>query len=1061
MLGHRFKFFVSSLCFSVLTLSYLSSLAQGAEDVDFSRDIRPLLSDKCFHCHGPDENHREADLRLDQKEQATGEHDGLWAFKPNDIKESAAWSRISSKDPDEIMPPLDTNKTLTDKERDLIKRWIEQGAQWEDHWAYSAPKSAELPKTNNPAWCHNPIDHFVLEHLEAKGLSPTKEADRATLIRRVSYDLTGLPPSLTDLERFLNDKTEKWYEKMVDHYLATPDYGERMALAWMDASRYGDTSVFHADGPRNMWPWRDWVINAYNENMPFDQFTIEQIAGDLIENATPQQKIASGFNRNHATTDEGGAIAEEWRIDYVVDRVKTTSNVWLGMSLECAQCHDHKYDPFSQKEYYGLFAFFNQTSDPGMQSRKGNQTPTVNVPNAERDTKVASLKTQQAEIDKKIKSRKTEATDELAKWIVSQTEKASSEEGSLPVEGLSAHFELNETKGTAVSDSVNKDRKGEVKGKQLWQEGKFAGGFRVDKSNFIEINDVGDFERDEEISYGCWVKPQGNPSGVPIGKMNEANAHRGWDLHVAGGKVAVHIINTWPTNALKVTTKATIPADKWTHIFATYDGSSKTDGIKIYFDGKEQPWDIEQNGLSESIKSKVPVKIGRRHTTSQFNGIVDDVRIYNRKLEQTEVASLAGNDPIRVILLIENEKRTKTQNETVTNHFFATIDKPFIELTKQKNGLVKNVTDLEKIIVTSMIMGEQAKPRDTFLLMRGHYASPDKSEAIKPAVPSFLPPLPEGAPNNRLGLAKWMVDPSHPMTARVTVNRYWSMIFGRGIVSSVMDFGSQGEWPSHPKLLDWLASDFQQNNWNVKRTLKQILMSATYRQSSTIPPKVAEVDPGNILLARGPRFRLSGESIRDTALSTSGLLVNKVGGPGVRPYQPPGLWNEVSLGGNVRFTLDKGDNLFRKSMYIYWKRSSPHPGMMIFDAPTREKCVVQRALTNTPLQALYTLNGVQFVESARVFGERLMKEGGETNSDKIRFGYRLLTSHEPSDAATKTLTKLYKSQLARFQAAPEESKKLISIGETKVDESLDQADLAAWTTVANVLLNMDAALTKF
>lgn len=1040
-----------ALLIAIAVIGNIASAAEPTKPVDFNREVRPILADHCFACHGPAEAGRKADLRLDLREAAIE----FGAITPGETDESELVKRILSHDEDEIMPPHESKKPLSDAQKSTLVRWVEQGAPYAKHWSFESPQKP-LPPTNDEKWGHNPIDRFVFEKLHSAGLHPMPEADRAALIRRVSFDLTGLPPTLEELNRFEGEQRENWYEQMVDYYLARPAYGERMALAWLDAARYGDTSVFHADGPRDMWPWRDWVIESYNANKPFNDFTIEQIAGDLLPNATAQQKIASGFNRNHATTDEGGAIAEEWRVDYVVDRVQTTSNVWLGISMECSQCHSHKFDPISQKEYYGFFAFFNQTTDPGMQSRKGNQSPVVNVPNPLQDAEVKLWADRIAEVEAKLKNRSAEIDDPFNQWLVEASKNAQSDEAPPAAAGLVQHFALDEIEG---SDAVGLEGvKGIINGKPLWVEGKNGGGLQIDGSNFVDLGQLGDFDRTDSVSYGCWVKPS-NLNGVPLGKMNEGQAHRGWDIYISGGAVSVHIINSWPTNAIKVTTNAKIPNNKWTHLFATYDGSGKAAGVKIYINGKSEPWKIEQDSLTATTKTKVPLKIGRRNNSSQLKGIVDDVKFFDRALTDNEVASLAGSDPIAAILALPTDERTPEQLASLRDHYLRAIDKQYQTLLKEKAKASAQAAAIKKASATCMIMQEQPKPRPTYLLMRGNYASPDKSEVISPNVPAVFPPLPESAPKNRLGLAQWLVSDEHPLTSRVTVNRYWTMLFGHGIVATPMDFGSQGALPSHPELLDWLAVDFREHGWNVKRTLKQMLMSATYRQSSRTTREVFAADPMNQWYSRGPRSRLQGEMIRDTALACSDLLNTKIGGAGTKPYQPAGLWNEVALTGNVRFVQDKGDKLYRKSMYIYWKRSAPHPGMQIFDAPTREKCVVQRDVTNTPLQALYTLNDVQFVEASRMFAQRTIKSSDSVR-ERIAYAWRTATSRTANDRVLATLESLFASELQKFQDQKPAAKALIGVGESPVDESIDPAELAAWTIIASTILNADAAITK-
>lgn len=1039
---------------------FAPALASAADEIDFARDIRPILSDNCFACHGPDKKGLKGDLRLDLRETAIlSNKDGRTAIVPGSPDKSELIRRIHLDDPDKGMPPADSHKKLTPAEKKLLSEWIKQGAKWGDHWSFGSAKKPALPKTKNTKWARNAIDHFVLAQLEAKGLTPSKEANRETLIRRVSYDVTGLPPTLEEIDAFVNDKSGGAYETMVDRMLAKKAFGERMALAWMDAARYGDTSVMHADGPRDMWAWRDWVINSYNDNMPFDRFTIEQLAGDLLPDATVWQKVASGFNRNHASSDEGGAIPEELRIDYVVDRVKTVSNVWLGLSMECGQCHDHKYDPVSQREYYAFFAFFNQTSDPGMQTRRGNQAPVVNVPRMGAESQTVELDKQLAKIDADIAAHAKSIEPAFVKWTAAESAKLGKDnQPALPSDML-AYFPLD----NAAACAIDGKRTGKITGKATWQTAKASGGFATNGGTFISYGaDVANFDRTDKFSYGCWVKPTGD--GAVLAKMNDGNGHRGWDLYLqGGGKLAMHLISKWQGDAIKVGTLSAIKKNQWSHVFVTYDGSSKAAGVKLYINGVHQKKvKVEANGLKNTTQGKAPLNIGRRHSGSAFAGLVDDVRIYGRELAPTEVALLAGGDPIRPILATAADKRTKQQVDQLRNHYLATVDKKHGELQKSRTKVAGEIAALRKPATTVMVMNEQPKPRATYLLMRGHYASPDKEAGpIKPAVPEAFGALPEGAPPNRLGLAQWLVAPEHPLTARVTVNRYWSMLFGKGIVGTVMDFGSQGKFPTHPKLLDWLAVDFVEHGWDRKRAIKQILMSAAYRQSSVTPPLLAEIDPANELISRGPRFRLQGEFIRDSALAVSGLLVDEVGGAGVKPYQPPGLWNEVSINNGLRFRADKGDKLYRKSMYIYWKRSAPHPGMLLFDAPTREKCVVQRARTNTPLQALYTLNGTQFVEAARMLAERMMTEGGDSALGRIEFAHRLTTGRRPSLATVKVLGDLYESELSRFKADAERAKKMLSHGEHPRNDKLDVAQHAAWTVVASAILNMDASLTRY
>ena len=822
---------------------------------------------------------------------------------------------------------------------------------------------------------------------------------------------------------------------------------------WMDAARYGDSSVFHADGPRDMWPWRDWTINAYNANKPFDEFTVEQIAGDLIPDSTLEQKIATGFNRNNATTDEGGAIAEEFRVEYAVDRVKTTSMVWMGLSLECAQCHNHKYDPITMEDYYRFFAYFNQAADPGMQTRRGNQTPIVDVFDPDRVSQAAILKQKLPTLEAKRDERGKAVEPDFVAWL--EKESANAEGKSFLPTGAVAHLPLDES----LDDLADSNRKVTIKGTTKWADGKFGKAFDCDASNWVDAGQLGDFDTKDGFSYGCWIKPKGNATGVPIARMNDGNGYRGYDIYCTNGGVAVHIINSWPTNAIKVNTKGKLKKDEWQHVFVTYDGSSKAAGVKIYFDGKPQEWTIEQDRLSATIRAKTPFQLGRRSSGSGFKGLIDDVYVFDRTLSESEVLALSGADPIAPLLAMKADERSPDQVAVLRNFYLTNHDKPWQEAAKELRDLKAKIAESEKPVSTVMVMQDVPQMRQTFILDRGQYTSPKQDSPVNPGVLSVLPPLPPEAPTNRLGLAQWLVQKDHPLTARVTVNRYWYMLFGTGLVKTLEDFGSQGEWPSHPALLDWLAVDFVESGWNIKRMLKQMVMSSTYRQSSRVTKELLERDPENRLLARGPRFRLQGEFIRDNALAASGLLVSTIGGPSVKPYQPDGLWNEVSLSGE-KFTRDNGEKLFRRSMYTYWKRSSPAPSLTIFDAPTREKCSLTRSRTNTPLQALVTLNDVQFVEASRALAERALKQGGETLDAQIDYAYRLAAGVRPKSFVREILKQAYHDELKLFQADKERATKLISTGESPRDETLDPAIHAAMSIVTSMILNLDEVLTR-
>ncbi|MEE2641628.1 MAG: DUF1553 domain-containing protein [Planctomycetota bacterium] len=1028
----------------------VSQSGMADDTISFTRDIRPILSTNCLQCHGPDAEHREADLRLDQ---AAGIQSAFGDEKGEGLE------RILSPDEDFQMPPRSSHRELKPAEKALISGWVQSGAGFESHWSFDQPAKRKPPASpgKHESWIRNDIDRYVLQRLLAAGLQPNSEADRERLIRRVTYDLTGLPPTLAEIDAFAGDKSPDAYEKVVDRLLASRAFGERMTLNWLDAARYGDTSVFHADGRRDMWAWRDWVIKAYNDNMPFDQFTIKQLAGDLLPEATWQDRVASAFNRNHGTTDEGGAIAEEYRVEYVVDRVKTTATVWLGLTMECGQCHSHKYDPITQKEYYQFFAFFNQTTDPGMQTRGGNQTPTVQVPNEANFPEAEKLKQLVADLQKKLADHKKNQESKFQQWTVEAARNRT--EQKMPG-GLGFHWTLDEKKGKTVSDSVDGKRKGTIRGKQLFQPGKIGKAIELDGGSHIDFGPVNSFEKDSQFTLAAWIK-WNRKDGAVFSKMTNGGNFRGYDFLISGGHMEFHLINSWPGNALKVRCKQKIKENQWQHLCLTYDGSGKAAGVKIYYDGVNQAWDIQQNGLTGTTITDAPFLVGQRHRSAPLKGLLDDLRVYNRNLSEAEVKTLAGNDGLQQLLVLDPAKRSPAQVQSLRDYYFGTIDKQAPDLTRQIAANQKRQTELAKPLTTVMVMQEMPKPRMTYILDRGHYASPKKDEVIQPGTPAFLPPMKKGLPSNRLGLARWIVDPENPLTARVTVNRYWQMLFGRGLVETAEDFGTQGLAPSHPELLDHLATDFVESGWNIKLTLKSIVMSATYRQSSAASPEKIARDPRNELLSRGSRFRLMGEFIRDGALASAGLLNKDLGGPSVKPYQPPGLWNEVSLNGGLRFKRDSGEKLYRKSMYIYWRRSAPMPSMSLFGTPSREKCVIRRAKTNTPLQALVTLNDEQFVEAARFLAQRVLLDKSATETKaKIVKAYRRVAGVQPSPQSLKLLLQTFAEEQKFFSENLEEAKKLLTTGEMKRDESLDAAAHAAMTIVTGIIMNLDESLTR-
>jgi hypothetical protein len=1027
--------------------------------VDYDRDIRPIFSDTCFKCHGPDANKRKAKLRLDMDTGAYEDHDGQAAVTPGDLAKSEAWRRINAAGTDDLMPPNDSGMKLSPQQIKLLGDWIRQGAKYTPHWSFAPPVAAAVPKVRHASWPRNAIDNFVLAKLESEQMVPSGEADKITLIRRVTFDLTGLPPTPAAVDAFLADKSKTAYEKVVDRLLASPHYGERMGLDWLDAARFADTHGYHIDAGRDMTKWREWVINSFNQNKPFDQFTIEQLAGDLLPNASTEQKVASGFNRNHMINFEGGAIPEEYHTAYLIDRVSTTTTVWLGLTVACAQCHDHKFDPISQKDFYRLYAFFNNVPENGLDGSKGNAQPVLEMPNAEQAATLAKLKAELRAAEEKQKAVEDSLAAEQVKWETGLPPAAGSEPSGMllrfSLDGVLEGESSAQGKVSAAFQNTNSPvwtAKSEVRGIQL--DG--------NEKSFLSTDSPVDLERTNEFSYGCWVKQNNQGMGTLLSKMDDARSKRGFDLFVADGKLFFHLIHSWPEHALRVSSKAKLRKDEWAHVFATYDGSSKSSGVKLYINGKEAKLEVADDTLDGTVRNEARFNLGKRSDSSPLTGSLADVRVYGRALKPGEVAMLADAPNLQLARLPRNE-RTAEQNEAIKVYFRDHHYPAFAEARKSTEQARKAKDEFEASIPTTMVMSEMEKPRDTFMLLRGQYDKP--GEKVTMGVPAALPPMPTGAPTNRLGLAEWLVSPVQPLTGRVIVNRYWQMYFGTGLVKTVEDFGAQGEWPSHPELLDWLAVEFIKSGWDIKRMQRLIVTSATYRQASTLTPALALKDPENRLLARGPRFRLQAEFIRDEALAISGLLNDEIGGNSVSPYQPAGLWEELMSREDGKkwtaqtYVQSHGQDLYRRTMYTFWKRTSPPPTLTTFDAPDRETCTVRRQRTNTPLQALVLMNDPTYIEASRKLAERLMKEA-RSDKDRVTLAYRLAMGRAPKAGEIRVLLKLYEEQLKAYRANDQAAAKLLGVGESGRNESLNSAELAAWTVVASTVLNLDETVTK-
>jgi hypothetical protein len=1033
----------------------VAALGAEPERLQYNRDVRPILSDTCFACHGPDSAARQADLRLDQREAAIE----MAAIEPGDPDVSEMIRRILSDDEAEVMPPPETKKKLTEKQKQILVRWVREGAEYQPHWSLIAPVRPELPKVGNAWWVRNPIDAFVAARLEAVGLTAAPEADRRTLARRLSLDLTGLPPSPELVEEFVNDPAPNAYERLVDKLLASPRWGEHRGRYWLDAARYADTHGIHFDNYREMWSYRDWVIDKFNENMPFDQFTIENLAGDLLPNATLDQRIGSGFNRCNITTNEGGAIAEEYSVLYTRDRMETTSQVWMGLTAGCAVCHDHKFDPLTQREFYEMAAFFNNTTQNAMDGNIKDTPPVVIVPMDADRPRWDDVAKQIPNAKKLMDERRQNARPEFNTWLA--TAKPADVATEIPASDLELHVPLNDGGTTVAYQLRGEPGQAPLPATVEWRPGKLsASAAYLNQGAALEVAGAGDFDSNQAFSYAAWVKlPANDGSGAVLARMNEDDSFRGWDLWVEGRRIGGHLINSFPASALKVVTRDQLPADQWVHVAVAYDGQSKAAGFQVYVNGQLQPTNVQADTLSGTTKTTVPLKIGQRHKSSPLSGAsIQDVRIYARRLADGEIASLAKS-ALSAVVAAPADKRTEADLNSLYDWWLTSLDEAFKALSQTHDSLVRAQAEVQSRSTIAHVMQEKDEAAIAFVLNRGEYDK--RGDQVSPGTPKMLPPFPEDAPRNRVGFANWLLRPEHPLTARVTVNRFWSEVFGTGLVKTAGDFGVTGELPSHPELLDWLAVDFRESGWDVKRLLKLIVMSATYRQSAVVTKDKLEKDPDNRLLSRGPRFRMDAEMVRDYALASSGLLSEKIGGPSVKPYQPPGVWEAVAMiGSNTRdYKQDSGEALYRRSMYTLWKRAAPPASMDTFNAPNRESCVMVRERTNTPLQALVTLNDPQFVEAARRLAERAVQAASDANARINFLAERLLARRlRPEEAA------IVQASLEKFQkyyaAAEEDAKKLIDVGESNVEASAPPADLAAWTMVANQLMNLDEVLNK-
>ncbi|MCA9009267.1 MAG: DUF1553 domain-containing protein, partial [Planctomycetaceae bacterium] len=968
---------------------------------------------------------------------------------PGDPSASILHQRITSKNPEQKMPPQDSGRELTEGQIQLLADWIRQGAKWKEHWAFVAPERHDPPQTTLKHWRRNPIDDFVLARLEREGLSPSAEASRATLIRRVTLDLTGLPPSPEEVAAFISDPSPEGYESVVDRLLASPHYGEHMAVRWLDAARYADTSGYQTDGPRSMWRWRDWVINAYNSNMPFDQFTVEQLAGDLLESPTLDQRIATAFNRNHRGNAEGGIIPEEYQVEYVVDRVDTTFTVWLGLTMGCARCHDHKYDPIRQKEFYQVFAYFNNIPEQGRAIKVGNSPPYIAAPSPDQQSHLESLDQEIETLTALQKSRQAELAERQQVW---ETEVSFEQPIDWTVsDGLVNHFSFD---GHLTDDVGHADASFGALTPD-YAAGRSGNALRFDGTGSLNAGDSAGFGYMDKFTIAFWVYPACNV-GTMISRMTPEEQAAGYYLQLQDGRVQVNLINRWLDDAIRVESRQSLPLNQWQHLTVTYDGSRAANGIRVYINAQQIPLEIKLDQINQTFALPMePLRIGGGQKL--FTGALDDVRIFDRDLSPADVQCVAVSETVSEIHALQPESRNDAQREKLSRYFLEHHAPPmFREAAHRLTQLTQERREFLENLPTVMVMEELKQPRETHVLVRGQYDHP--AERVEPGVPEVFPSVPPDAPRNRLSLARWLVRPDHPLTARVAVNRFWQMYFGQGLVSTSEDFGAQGESPSHPELLDWLATEFIRLGWDMKALQRLIVTSATYRQASQVSDALYQRDPDNRLLARGTRRRLSAETIRDQALFISGLLTDRIGGPSVKPYQPEGLWREIAS--DTEYAQDHGDDLYRRSLYTYWKRTVAPPTMVTFDATAREACTVQRARTNTPLQALALMNDVTFVEAARVFAERVMNSTEGSIEERIQQAYMIATARLPRPEELTLLKGRFERSLELFRNDRTAARELLHVGETKVNPASDEAQIAAMTTVTSLILNLDEVVNR-
>lgn len=1061
------------------------------DKINYNFHIKPILSDRCFKCHGPDKAKIEAGLQLTSAKLSSMElESGKKAIVPGNIDRSELVRRILSADPEEMMPPPESHLTLSDNDKAMLIRWIDEGAKFEQHWSLKKIEKPDVPapgegilarwgltEDNETDWVSNDIDRFTLKAMKDRGLRPSPEADKNTLIRRVTMDLTGLPPTAAEVKSFLADPSADAYEKAVDRLLKSPHFGEHQAVSWLDLARYADTHGYQDDGMRNVYPYRDWVISAFNQNLPFDQFVTWQIAGDLLPDPSKEMLIATSFNRQHPQSQEGGIVPEEYHNEYVADRTNTFGKAFLGLTMECARCHDHKYDPISAKDYYSLYAFFNQNKDYGEVPYNGEAAPTIMLPEKEAEEKMEFMRTKITASSEKLFSDsryEVEFNNFLKKVGADKTDRDVLSRDllvRLPFES----FDKDRYPNQAASD-IKAYLSGDRDRKPLIVDGKYGKAIRLQGDCGIQLLSAADekaretkdryyeglnLEKHQTFSLAFWMRvvKEGTTGPVITRNNGEFEGYRGYDITLNEDRtLSVRMMYVYPSNGIEFRTKEKLDLNQWIHVGLTYDGSGRADGLKLFLHGKPAQNDRITDNLRKSILhgekdsnwSFMPFEIGKNFRSSIQDLDIDEFYFYRRNLSAIEIAALERN-----VQHVSLNADRKDLFEFYRWNYSEQFRTEFTELSALRLEETRLVTDIPELMIMQELPQEQQ--RRTFVMDRGVYDSP--SEEVHAETPATLGLLPEGYPRNRLGLAKWLLDEKNPLFSRVMVNRFWMSLFGTGLVKTQEDFGNQGDLPTHPELLDWLAVKFREDNWDTKAFLKRIVMSSTYRQSSHANADQLEMDPENRWLARGPSYQLGAEQVRDNALASSGLLVRRIGGPSVYPYQPDGIWEALATRNAVSYQKGKGDDLYRRSMYTVWKRSSPPPMMLNFDAADRQTCTVRRQRTATPLQALVTLNDPQFVEAARVMAERTVKQPGD-DATKISSVFLSASSRNPNPAEIEILKQLLTTQRKHFSEHRDAAAKLARAGEYPVTQGLDAVEVAAFAVVANTVLNSDQALVK-